>query len=143
MVTLLDAKMRIPAGQPVVWNGYPYTDEDYTATVVMPGPVASSVWALDSAGGWLCLKWHGKRQMWVNITRAHATALADQRAVVVDAMVEMELRLRGRKYQWTPGPEHRESVSDWIQARLDHDLQVLAQLRARFWGELYGVTRTD
>ncbi len=143
MPTLLDVRMRVPAGSPVVWTGWDHgpvrTD---TAVVMMPGPVASSVWALDTDGSWLCLRWYGKRQQWLDCTWEHKAVL-DQRAAIVDAMVGTELRLRGRRYEWVPGPEHRGNGSDWIRARLDHDLQVLVRLRARFWAELYGVTRTD
>lgn len=151
MPTLADVKMRIPAGQPVVWNGYPYTDLDQTATVMMPGPVASSVWAVSECGNWVCLKWSGKRQAWLNVTRDHVTALDDQRQHIVDAMVATELRLRGRRYAFVPGPEHAtqpgesDSASWWRvhRAEVDHDLAVLARLRAEFWGRLYGVTRMD
>jgi hypothetical protein len=134
-----------------MWNGWPHTDADYPATVMMPGPVASSVWATGEDGRWLCLKWHGRRQTWVDVTRDHKD-VADQRAAIVNAMVATELRLRGRRYAFVPGPDHyrnRPGEDDhaWSRraysAELDHDLAVLAQLRARFWEELYGVTRTD
>jgi hypothetical protein len=152
VVTLLDVRMRVPVGASVVWNGYPYTEANRTATVVMPGPVASSVWALSEFGNWLCLRWHGKRQAWLSVTGDYATALEDQRAVIVAAMVDTELRLRGRRYAFVPDPDHYrnrlgEDDRAWERraraAELDHDLAVLAQLRARFWAELYGVTQTD
>lgn len=151
MPTLLDVKMRVPAGSVLMWNGWPHTDADYPATVMMPGPVASSVWATGEDGRWLCLKWHGRRQTWVDVTRDHA-AVVDQRAAIVDAMVATELRLRGRRYAFVPDPDHYrnrlgEDDRAWERraraAELDHDLAVLAQLRARFWAELYGVTQTD
>jgi len=149
VVSLLTTRMRVPAGSPVVWNGYPDSNTERMAVVMMPGPVPSSVWALEF-GSWLCLKWNGHRQVWMDITREHP--VADQRACVVNAMVEVELRLRPRRYAFVPDSEHyraRPGESDhaWsIRARrieLDHDLAVLAQLRARFWQELYGVTQTD
>ena len=135
MPTLADVKMRVAAGQPVTWNGYPYTDADRVAVVMMPGPVASSVWAVDESGAWLCLRWNGRRGAWLDITRDHP---ADgQRAFIVDGMVDTELRLCRDRYRWVPGPEHRGADVDWTRARLEHDLRVLAELRARFWAELY------
>lgn len=155
MPTLLDVKMRVPAGSVLMWNGWPHTDADYPATVMMPGPVASSVWATGEDGRWLCLKWHGRRQTWVDVTRDHA-AVVDQRAAIVDAMVATELRLRARRYAFVPDEDHHRSrPGDYSpegydygdhrrrQRELDHDLAVLARLRTRFWAELYPTERED
>lgn len=137
MVTLLDVKMRVPAGTSIVWNGYPHSDEDRMAVVMMPGPVVSSVWAVEF-GNWLCLKWHGKRQMWVNVTRDHKD-VADQRAAVVAGMVAAYRRLHCYGLMYEPPRGER-----WTREAADaHDRTVTAQLATRFWAELYGVTQTD
>jgi hypothetical protein len=150
MPTLLDVRMRIPAGSPVVWTGWDHGPvRTGTAVAIMPGPVASSVWALDTDGSWLCLRWFGKRRQWLDCTWEHKAVL-DQRAAIVNAMVDTELRLRSRRYAFVPPEDHYRTRPDendhqWgVRSRnveLEHDLRVLAELRARFWAELYPMER--
>jgi hypothetical protein len=58
-VTLGTVPMRVAAGDRVtLWGGR-------TATVAMPGPLASSVWAIDDqTGDWLCAQWNGRAGRW-------------------------------------------------------------------------------
>jgi len=136
MVSLLTTKMCVPAGRVVLWDDWPRSDRQYWATVEVPGPVASSVWARNDRGEWLCLRWSGHRQRWERLPACEA-AVEDQRVAIVNEMVETELRFRASRYRWVPGPEHMGNDSDWTRARLEHDLRVLAELRERFWAELY------
>jgi len=111
------------------------------AMVAMPGPVDSSVWALDECGDWLCLRWSGKYGAWMDITSNHA-GVSDQRAFIVRGMAVMERRRRWATYRFVPPVGERWSLVA-SEASEAYDQAVMATLVARFWEELYGVTRTD
>lgn len=81
MPTLADVKMRVPAGSVLEWSDYRGKG---AATVAMPGPVASSVWATrHDSGEWVCLKWNGRRQRYETDLEATARATDQRRAVVI------------------------------------------------------------
>lgn len=91
---LYSVPMRAVAGSQITWTGYPYNDADYVATVAMPGPVASSVWAVRAdTGEWICLVWHGRRARW-QANHEHTDAAKDQRRAVVEYMARKHMARR-------------------------------------------------
>lgn len=112
-VNLLTVPMRVPAGSTFAYSGWPYDDRDHSATVSVPGPAASSVWATDDdTGEWLCLTWSGRRKAWER-DNEHTDAARYQRRAVVRGYVSADHARSGGYGRQSPADVVRATWLAW------------------------------
>lgn len=133
--TLADVKMRVPAGAPVEFAGWPH---NHMAVVEMPGPTASSFWAIrDDTGERVCLKWNGRRKEYeLEVSLTKRVALTRRFLVVEYVMAEQRRAYR----RWTDGDVVQLAYETWVRwyPASDFDFEMFHNRATRF---TYGAPR--